>query len=125
LIEKTAEDKVGDPSEDTPGWDQYYGYGRINAHNALLMVSGIKESDKKDTYFTIFPNPNAGKFKVTLPSAPKEKTYTSITNTLGQTVYQNELRNMESIISIPPIPGVYILNLKQGKTAKAEKFIIR
>ena len=35
IIETTAQDQVGLPSEDTPGWDQYYGYGRINAYRAL------------------------------------------------------------------------------------------
>ena len=35
IIESTAQDQVGLPSEDTPGWDQYYGYGRINAYRAL------------------------------------------------------------------------------------------
>jgi len=36
LITSTADDQVGDPSEDTPGYDKYYGYGRINAYKALL-----------------------------------------------------------------------------------------
>jgi hypothetical protein len=36
ILEATAEDMVGDPIEDTPGWDQYYGFGRVNAYYALL-----------------------------------------------------------------------------------------
>lgn len=35
-IETTAEDQVGNSSEDTPGWDIYFGHGRINAFNAGL-----------------------------------------------------------------------------------------
>jgi subtilisin family serine protease len=35
IITSTANDQVGKPSEDTLGWDQYYGYGRINAQQAL------------------------------------------------------------------------------------------
>lgn len=35
IIEITADDGVGDPKQDSPGWDMYYGYGRINAYNAL------------------------------------------------------------------------------------------
>ncbi|MDX2304488.1 MAG: S8 family serine peptidase [Microscillaceae bacterium] len=35
IIQNTAEDQVGDPVEDTPGWDTYYGFGRINAQSAL------------------------------------------------------------------------------------------
>lgn len=34
IIRHTAEDQIGD-SNDTPGWDNYYGYGRINAYKAL------------------------------------------------------------------------------------------
>ena len=37
IIESTAEDTVGDPIEDVPGRDNYYGYGRINAYKALLL----------------------------------------------------------------------------------------
>jgi len=36
LLRSTAEDLVGKPSEDTEGFDNYYGYGRINAYYALL-----------------------------------------------------------------------------------------
>ncbi|MBI1221609.1 MAG: S8 family serine peptidase [Bacteroidetes bacterium] len=39
LIESTAEDQVGNTNEDTPGWDQYYGHGRINAFNALYVYA--------------------------------------------------------------------------------------
>ena len=35
IIYSTADDQVGPSSEDAPGWDQYYGYGRINACRAL------------------------------------------------------------------------------------------
>ena len=35
----TAEDQVGNPAEDTVGWDKYYGFGRINAHDALLYLT--------------------------------------------------------------------------------------
>jgi subtilisin family serine protease len=39
-IEVGAQDLVGHPSEDTPGWDQYYGWGRINAYNSLRLALG-------------------------------------------------------------------------------------
>jgi|GEM_PF-1081338 len=40
-IESSADDEVGIPSEDTPGWDQYMGHGRINAHEAISGVSNV------------------------------------------------------------------------------------
>jgi subtilisin family serine protease len=36
IITLTAVDQVGDPREDTPGWDEYYGYGRVNVYAALM-----------------------------------------------------------------------------------------
>jgi thermitase len=49
IITSTADDQVGKPSEDTLGWDRYYGYGRINAERALtylttpeLVISSIR-----------------------------------------------------------------------------------
>ncbi len=35
LIESTAEDQIGPPQQDVPGWDPYYGYGRIHVERAL------------------------------------------------------------------------------------------
>ncbi len=35
----SAEDQVGGPVRDTPGWDQYFGYGRLNAYYALQLAS--------------------------------------------------------------------------------------
>ncbi len=34
----TAEDQVGDPTEDTPGRDDFYGHGIINAEAAILCI---------------------------------------------------------------------------------------
>jgi subtilisin family serine protease len=125
LIQSTAEDQVGDPTEDTPGWDQYYGYGRINARNALLMISGISQNDRKDQLFTLYPNPNEGIFNVILPAFPKEKTVATITNYLGQTIYMGLLKELNNSISIPQLPGVYILKIKQGALQLSGKFMIR
>ncbi len=38
ILRNTSEDGVGG-TEDTPGWDQYYGHGRINAFKALNSLS--------------------------------------------------------------------------------------
>lgn len=46
IIQSTAEDQVGDPTEDTKGYDKYYGYGRINAYKALLRGEELKTGVK-------------------------------------------------------------------------------
>lgn len=35
IIISTGVDRIGDPREDSPGWDKYYGYGRIDMYAAL------------------------------------------------------------------------------------------
>lgn len=37
IICLTADDQVGASSEDAPGWDRYYGYGRIDCARALTL----------------------------------------------------------------------------------------
>ena len=39
LMQQTADDQVGPPSEDTAGYDIYMGYGRINCEAMLLAVA--------------------------------------------------------------------------------------
>ena len=40
ILESTAEDQIGDPSEDTEGWDPYHGHGLVNAFAALTEALG-------------------------------------------------------------------------------------
>jgi thermitase len=40
LIRSGAEDEVGQQVEDTPGWDQYHGWGRINTERTLGATLG-------------------------------------------------------------------------------------
>ena len=47
ILRESADDQVGDPLEDTPGWDKYYGAGRLNAFKALQMASGIRKYHPK------------------------------------------------------------------------------
>lgn len=50
IIENTADDQVGDPGEDTSGWDKYMGYGRINAYAAMLDVQTNHPFSPADVY---------------------------------------------------------------------------
>jgi hypothetical protein len=45
ILESTADDEVGDPSEDVPGRDDYYGWGRVNMEAALAAV-GLVSRDR-------------------------------------------------------------------------------
>lgn len=49
IITSTAKDQVGDTREDEPGWDPYYGYGRVDLYAALMFKINpvIKNEDKQ------------------------------------------------------------------------------
>ncbi len=38
-----ADDAVGRPAEDTPGFDDYHGWGRLNAYNSLVLARTLIE----------------------------------------------------------------------------------
>ncbi|MFT3796424.1 S8 family peptidase [Flavobacterium sp.] len=44
IIQNTAQDQVGNPSEDTVGFDNYMGYGRANAHAAVMAAQALSAS---------------------------------------------------------------------------------
>jgi thermitase len=57
ILQQSSQDLVGD-SFDTLGWDQYYGFGRINAFNAIsnpLLSNTEYYTESKN--LKIFPNP--------------------------------------------------------------------
>lgn len=59
IIRVTAEDTVDVyTGEDTPGWDQYFGYGRVNAYYALLYDSlSLSTPDISGTnHIQLYPN---------------------------------------------------------------------
>ena len=45
ILQASADDQVGPPSEDTPGWDIYFGYGRVNAARAVEMARILETFD--------------------------------------------------------------------------------
>lgn len=46
IITKSAVDKVGDPREDTNGWDQFYGWGRVDLFEALNYGNSSGKTEK-------------------------------------------------------------------------------
>lgn len=57
ILQQSSQDQVGD-SFDTLGWDQYYGYGRINAFKAVSHpLLATTQYYKESTSIKIFPNP--------------------------------------------------------------------
>lgn len=87
IIEVTADDQVGLSSEDTPGWDQYYGYGRINAYKALSYASvGINQKAEIVPQLTIYPNPFTAEVNLKYVLSKPSNVKIEITDLIGQQV---------------------------------------
>ncbi|WP_442266252.1 S8 family serine peptidase [Tenacibaculum sp. ZS6-P6] len=90
VLRNTSEDKVGGNS-DLPGKDDFFGYGRINAYEALksnmvLSTEGMNEIIKND--FVIYPNPYKSGDDLFINNKLNNKFNAKVYNTLGQMVFE-------------------------------------
>ena len=122
IIETTAEDQVGSPSEDTPGWDQYFGYGRINAFYALSVFTGITSLNFQNQNFLLFPNPTSQNFTVIVPSATKQ---IQIFNSLGESIQAKNLEGQTSQNFQLIGNGIYYIQITTDRQTIAKKLIVR
>ncbi|MCC6691053.1 MAG: S8 family peptidase [Bacteroidia bacterium] len=88
IIENTADDQVGLSTEDKPGWDQYYGYGRINAYKALTYVAtGIDRSAVVGcNSVKIYPNPFTSNLSIAYQLSKPADVKIEIADILGQRI---------------------------------------
>lgn len=121
IIESTAEDLVGDPFEDKPGWDRYYGYGRINAYNALSLITNTFLSNPLHE-LSLFPNPCTGNFYIQSPVFPL---MVSMYNEKG--VLESTYNVNSSLIQIneKKIAGLYILKIESDHSQVIKKLFIQ
>lgn len=65
-----AQDQVGDPLEDTPGWDPFHGHGRLNAALSLQALCACTEAGDFHASPTSLPLPEAGNQYMHLAAGP-------------------------------------------------------
>ena len=126
IIRNTAEDQVGNVSEDILGFDIYYGYGRVNAYQALLQNSlSINEIINPEDV-SIFPNPVSN--FVTINSALKFSTVL-IHNILGVEILRIDNSSQQNSLKINFTNfkrGVYLTSLlNENETVLISKKIIK
>ena len=121
IIESTAEDQVGDPSEDTPGWDQYYGFGRINAFYALSVMTGINTQDPQNEIVKVFPNPAKENFTVSFPSTTRQ---IEIFNSLGQPVLSTKVEGQSVKNFQLENNGIYMIQVTTDKQRISKKLTV-
>ena len=126
IIEVTADDMVGSASEDTPGWDQYYGYGRINAFRALsYSTTGIGVVNTGNDNVKIYPNPTDGQVLIQVKQAGDPLTF-SVINTIGAVVLDGTLTNANNQINLSAYPkGAYLIKVNSNDLNFVQKEVVR
>lgn len=61
MIKLYTHDQIGNPSEDIPGWDKYYGWGRIDVYAVInYILTDVSENEIEPLTFSLsqnYPNP--------------------------------------------------------------------
>jgi subtilisin family serine protease len=83
ILTTTADDEVGPSFEDAPGYDDYFGHGRINAHRALSLAA--LSAGPAPERLLMYPNPASD--AVRIPLEPGDRSL-RVLNQLGQPVWE-------------------------------------
>ncbi len=90
---------------------------------SLDSVTSIYQFEKSDV--EVYPNPNNGYFTIDLNKLPNDLKL-SISNTLGQVVYAQEVDDFKVNIELTDVEkGVYILNLKNDNLSFNKRILIK
>ena len=124
ILQTTAEDQVGAPTEDTPGFDSYYGYGRVNAHQALLYssIDPVYPSLTDDSPLVLFPNPVRNYLHVqgAIPEGTIE-----VYNALGQSILSLH-PGSSGEVDVSSLPnGWYLVRYSPAEGSSREALFIK
>ena len=112
IVQSTADDQVGLPTEDVAGWDPYFGYGRINAPRALATVLTATQAGKPvATGFQLFPNPARRTVTLQLTESRLLPGQVQVFNGLGQLVSQHSLTGLTLQLPVPVAAGTYLVTI--------------
>jgi len=122
IVEDTAEDQIGDPAEDTAGWDEFYGYGLINAEAAIAAASQkftIYNDGLYDLVVNAITKENDSDWLIFSPSAPftiahdgSQVVYVSVDmNYVSEGSYSDRLLVYSNDPDENPYPGGVYVNL--------------
>ncbi|MFZ1693755.1 MAG: S8 family serine peptidase [Flavobacteriales bacterium] len=121
IIEATAEDQVGNPLEDTPGFDHYHGHGRINAFNALMLAVSTGEVAAPPPAFTIYPNPSSGPIGIRANAVGD----LVIHDGTGRLVHAQRIGFGSASVGAELSPGTYVARLSSAAGALAQRFVVQ
>lgn len=124
LLQTTADDRVGNPAEDAPGWDPYYGHGRVHAARALqAVVTNTRVAAAAPAALRLFPNPAHNKLTLQTTDARLLHREVRIFNGVGQLVYRQILSSATLEVPLALAPGAYWVTL--AGTGVGQKLVVQ
>ena len=128
-MQKGCDDQTGDATQDIKGYDNYYGWGRINAKKTLDLVpasSSVKDLNDVSAILQVFPNPTNSLFTLSTTQILRGVTDIEISNVEGQIVYKETIQSvgnqllMDIDISTQP-KGLYFLHVNNNEVFMNKK----
>jgi len=126
IIQNTAQDQVGNPTEDVAGFDQYMGYGRVNAFAALQQTLSLDKPDSVVVSHLKMINPiQANQLEVVSDGTFVGEFELIIATMEGKIIDQRKVNIQSGSTSIPFSfsNGSYIATLKNQSYKKIFKVV--
>lgn len=130
-MQKGCDDQTGDPTQDIKGYDNYYGWGRINAKKTLDLIpagTAVKDLNDVSAALQVFPNPTNSVFTLSTTQILRGGVNIEISNIEGQIVYKKSLQSvgnqlfMDIDLSTQP-KGIYFLHVNNEAVFMNKKII--
>ena len=120
ILIQTSEDQVGPISEDTPGFDNYFGHGRINAFQALSSnLLSTTDFNSNPNEISMYPNPVSVNGKLNFVNLKPRFYEVMVYSISGQKVTSFSLEADRQVIStkLPLLEsGIYFIDINDTKT---------
>jgi len=124
ILQNTSQDQVGDAAEDAVGFDQYMGYGRVNAFAALQATTlDLVDSASMQQEFALI-NPIQSNELQLYSKGKFDGEYTIIIYTIDGKELSSSVKNLTEGVNALPFDfanGNYILSLKSDSYSKVFK----
>ena len=128
LIQKGCDDQTGEPAYDLPGFDNHFGWGRINAKKTLgLVPTSLQDLKDASADLQVFPNPSKGIFTLTSASILRGGNL-EVSNMTGQIILSKNLQNVDNQLYIDidlssQPTGVYFIHVKNSDVYMSKKIV--
>lgn len=128
ILQTTAEDQKGSPSEDTPGFDNYHGWGRINAYQALQQATLNSTSFENDNQAIKIVNPVRNKKLEIFNTGTYTGDFTITIYTIQGQKIKSQTVNLaqdNTFLDFNHASGMYILQIENKNYKKIVKLTVK